>query len=102
LNWQVILTSAFFSTVISGIFLLISSSQNRSAQRQETLFRLSFQLAKERTDLGLEMAKRTNTPSAFRDNVFLAEEYYKWLKHFYKTGELPEEAHQKEKKSKRH
>ena len=94
---QVVGTSALTSL----LFGFINSCLDRRARRKELLFTRAFQLAKDRTELIKEVASKTGGEAKLRDNVFLAKEYYKWLEHFYDSGDLPAEAYKVETESKK-
>lgn len=95
----IIITSAVTASIVSGLVILLNGHMERRARRKETLFRYALDLAKERNDLVARLAMDTKTPATFRDSIFLAETYYKWLRHMYCKDELPAEAHEVEAKS---
>jgi hypothetical protein len=92
---QVVATSA----VTSSLFVILNSYFERKATRQEVLFNRAFELAAARERLAMTIADREGRNVQLRDHVFVAQEYYVWLKHLYDHGVLPSGAHEAESRS---
>lgn len=90
MDLSVVLTSVVCSALVSGGFILLNAHLDRAARRKELLFRTSFELAQERSKMTWDVAKTSNSHVLLKDPVYQAEHYYKWVKHLYETGELPE------------
>ncbi len=98
MNLFTVISSAAVASVVSGLMLLANGYFERKARRKETLVNLAFDLAKERTHLITKLADNLGGTADLRDNIFLAEDYYKWLKHFDAKGTLPPEAYKAERR----
>lgn len=97
-----VLTSAAVGSLASAVVVSVNGYFERRARRDQTLFSLAFDLAKDRQSLLIELIKgNPHKRASFRDTVFLGAEYYNWLRHLEKHGDLPDVAYKREQASRR-
>ena len=90
--FQIILTSTITASLVSGLVLLVNSWIERKERRKDTLFKTAYQVAKDRYDSGLALAEKMGRSVELRDPIFLAKDYYPFVKSLYDHGELPKSA----------
>lgn len=88
--WQVVLTSAVCSAVVSGLVGFLNAYLDRRSRRSELKFRLAVELAREHVQRRLDMAVASKRSIEVPDSIFVAESYIKCVDQLYKTGKIPD------------
>ncbi|MDO9182445.1 MAG: hypothetical protein Q7U04_08550 [Bacteriovorax sp.] len=92
MNYEIILTSAVVASLISGLAIFTNGIFDRKSRRKELLMNISYNLAKEKTDLVLKIAIEDNRPATLQESIVLMETYYQYLIQLDCKGKLPIEA----------
>ncbi len=94
-----IITSAVVGSAVAAGLQMLAAHLERRARRRELLLARALDLAKARTEFIMRTADKTGATATLRDDIFLAEGYFRWLSHLMDHGELPAEAHATEEAS---
>jgi hypothetical protein len=84
-----VVTSAGIGSLVSAGLILLNAHLERRARREELLLSKAIDLAQERINLALAVARENKDRMRLPDATFMAVDYFRWLRHLLRHGELP-------------